>query len=118
MQRTQPWLDIPAPTPAPISRLDWLGLAGAVEFTNGERPVLAQFETPADGLVQICAAGEGCEIHYFAGEGPDHEGRCWQFAAELPTALMGELLVAEAIKLTLLLGPAEAAKRLGWPQII
>lgn len=102
--------------PAPIGELDWMGLAGAVAFPNGERPWLWQAETPGDGLVQVCAAAEGCEIHYYDGEGPEHEVQCWQFAAPL-TAAMGYVVADTARGWVLAEGPEAAAKRLGFERV-
>lgn len=114
----QTWLPYPAPAPAPITELEWMGLAGAMPFLNGERPQYVALETPGDGFIQICAEGQGAEINYYDGDGPDHQGACWQFAAPLGSALMGAVIVTAAAELVVAYGPEEAARRLGWAQII
>jgi hypothetical protein len=102
--------------PGPIGEMDWMGLAGAVAFANGARPIFWQAETPGDGLVQVCAAAEGCEIHYYEGEGPDFEPACYQFAAPL-TEAMGRVVATAAQQSVLAWGPDEAAKRLGFERV-
>jgi hypothetical protein len=101
---------------APIGEADWMGLAGAVPFADGQRPWLWQAETPADGLVQVCAAAEGCEIHYAEGEGPDYELQCWQLAMPL-TASLGFAIAEAARQWVLAVGPEAAAERLGFERV-
>lgn len=101
---------------APIGEMEWMGLAGAVPFPCGARPVYWAAETPGDGYVQVCAAGEGCEIHYTDGDGPDHEFQSWQFAAPL-TEAMGRVIATAAQQSVLAWGPDEAARRLGFERV-
>lgn len=101
---------------APISEMDWMGLAGAVQFPDGQRPWLWQAETPGDGLIQVCAAAEGVEIHYYEGEGPDYKPECWQLALAL-TASLGYSIAETARQWVLAEGPHAAAKRLGFEKV-
>ena len=98
---------------APIGELDWMGLAGAEAFPCGTRPWLWQAVTPGDGLVQVCADANGCEIHYYDGDGPDHECQSWQWSAPL-TASMGHAVAEAARRWVIATGPDAAAKRMGF----
>lgn len=95
----------------PIPDSAWSGLAGALQFDNGDRPWYFEFK---DQDLSVCAGLESVEVHF----GDAAEVGCFQFEHTPLTSMMARVIAEAAIAMIERLGLDGAMTKLGFERIV